>query len=65
MEEFEVAFDFSLHVNTPILKYFAIQIGEEYELSTPEEESKGVDGYIGSYSASVKSRTEFPKDWLK
>jgi hypothetical protein len=52
-------------VNTPILKYFAIQIGEEYELSTPEEESKGVDGYIGSYSASVKSRTEFPKDWLK
>jgi len=46
-----------LRVEEPILRYFAKLLGEEYRLSTAEEESKGIDGYIGKYSISIKPLT--------
>ena len=32
-------------------------MNETYRLATPEEESKGIDGYIGEYSISIKKLT--------
>jgi len=51
-----------LRVQEPILKHFANQIGEKYRLSNPEEESRGIDGYIGSYSVSIKPITYKEKE---
>jgi len=46
-----------LRVQEPILAYFSRKLGESYRLATPEEESKGIDGYIGGYSISIKKVT--------
>jgi len=46
-----------LRVQEPILSYFSRKLGETYRLATPEEESKGIDGYIGEYSISIKKMT--------
>ncbi|MGQ9781820.1 MAG: MjaI family restriction endonuclease [Nitrososphaeria archaeon] len=35
---------------------------QEYKLSTSEEESGGIDGYIGSYSVSIKPITYKEKE---
>ena len=46
-----------LRVQEPILSYFSRKLGETYRLAIPEEESKGIDGYIGEYSVSIKKMT--------
>ncbi len=46
-----------LRVQEPILKFISSNLGMTYRLSTPEEESKGVDGFVGDYSISVKPLT--------
>lgn len=40
-----------------ILKKVAAEKGEDYRISTPEEEAKGVDGFIGEEAVSVKPST--------
>jgi len=54
-----------LSAEEPILKYFAKLLGEEYKLSTAEEESKGIDGYVGKYSVSIKPLTYKTKKALR
>ena len=46
-----------LRVQEPILKKIASIVGKEYRLSTPEEESRGIDGYVGETSISIKPVT--------
>ena len=40
-----------------ILKYFSTRRNQEYRFSTPEEESKGIDGYVGELALSIKPIT--------
>ena len=40
-----------------ILKEIAKQVDKEYRLSTPDEESRGIDGYIGDKAVSIKPLT--------
>lgn len=51
-----------LIVQEPILKYFSCLLKKEYRLSTPEEESKGIDGYIGDFRISIKPLTYKEKE---
>jgi len=46
-----------LMVQEPILKYFAQLLNQECRISNPEEESKGIDGFIGNYKISIKPIT--------
>ena len=46
-----------LRFQEPILKKIASILGKEYRLSTPEEESKGIDGFVGEISISIKPDT--------
>lgn len=46
-----------LRVQEPILKYFANALNQNYRLATPEEESKGIDGYLDDYKISIKPTT--------
>ncbi|RLI43094.1 restriction endonuclease [Candidatus Bathyarchaeota archaeon] len=46
-----------LRFQEPILKKIASILGKEYRLSTPEEESKGIDGFVGEISISIKPYT--------
>ncbi len=45
-----------------ILKKIAEKKGKKYRLANPEEESKGIDGYIGNQPVSVKPITYKTKD---
>jgi hypothetical protein len=47
-----------------IIKKLADDHGKEYRLSTPEEESKGIDGVIGDKSVSIKPSTYKTKSHL-
>jgi hypothetical protein len=44
-----------LYVQKAILAFIAENNNTTYRLATPEEESKGIDGYVGSVPYSVKS----------
>lgn len=46
-----------LYVQKAILAFLAEQKGTTYRLATPEEESVGVDGYVGSVPYSIKPDT--------
>ncbi len=46
-----------LRLQEPILKMLASKRGEKYRLSSPEEESRGIDGYVGDKSISIKPTT--------
>ena len=46
-----------LRVQEPILKYLSNKLGMDYRLSTPEEESIGIDGFIGDFRISIKPMT--------
>lgn len=46
-----------LRFQEAILKKGAEIIGTNYRLSEPDEESKGIDGYIGEIPVSIKPRT--------
>ena len=43
-----------LLIQDAIFEYLSGKLGQPYKPSTPEEESKGVDGHIGETSVSVK-----------
>ena len=43
-----------LYAQKAILASLAERTGETYRMATPEEESKGVDGYVGDTAYSVK-----------
>ena len=40
-----------------ILKYLSTRRNQDYRFSTPEEESKGIDGYVGELAISIKPIT--------
>lgn len=46
-----------LNLQKAILASLAGRLGCEYRLATPEEESKGIDGYVGDTAYSVKPDT--------
>lgn len=46
-----------LRFQEAVLKKIAEKFGTKYRLSTPEEESKGIDGYIGNVPVSLKPIT--------
>ena len=47
-----------------ILKYIAARKNQKYRLSTAEEESKGIDGYLGEMAISIKPITYKSKSAL-
>lgn len=46
-----------LRFQEAILRKIADKKSEKYRLATPEEESKGIDGFIGKTSVSIKPAT--------
>lgn len=46
-----------LYVQEAILSKLAEKRGEDYRLATPEEESQGIDGYVGNIPYSIKPDT--------
>lgn len=46
-----------LYVQKAILAFLAEQEGTTYRLATPEEESVGIDGYVGNVPYSIKPDT--------
>ena len=46
-----------LYVQKAIPAFLAKKQGKSYRLATPDEESKGIDGYVGNTPYSVKSTT--------
>ncbi len=53
-----------LRFQEAVLKKIAGKFGTVYRLSTPEEESKGIDGYIGNIPVSLKPITYESKKML-
>lgn len=53
-----------LRFQEAVLKKIAEKFDTEYQLSTPEEESKGVDGYVGDIPISLKPITYHSKRML-
>ena len=47
-----------------VLKKIAEKFGSGYRLSTPEDESEGIDGYIGDIPISLKPKTYQSKKML-
>ncbi len=47
-----------------ILKRVAAHTGKSYRVSVPEEEAKGIDGYIGNNPVSIKPQTYESKQML-
>lgn len=48
-----------------ILKTIASQMGVDWRLATPEEESKNIDGFIGTKPVSVKPETYLSKSSVR
>ncbi len=46
-----------LYVQEAILSKIAERLGKKYRLASPEEESQGIDGYVGNTPYSVKPDT--------
>lgn len=53
-----------LKVQQAILSYVAGLYGKEWRLSSKEEESKGIDGYIGNVAVQIKADTYKQKGQL-
>ncbi|WP_457641123.1 MjaI family restriction endonuclease [Persephonella sp.] len=53
-----------LRFQEAILRKIADKFGTNYRFATPEEESKGVDGYIGNIPVSLKPITYKQKEML-
>ncbi len=53
-----------LRFQEAILKRIAEEFHMDYRLATPEEESRGIDGYIGNVPVSLKPRTYESKKML-
>lgn len=46
-----------LKVQQAIISHIAHQLGKEWRLANPEEEAKGIDGYIGTVAVQIKADT--------
>lgn len=46
-----------LYVQRAILAFLAQKTGTSYRLATPQEESRGIDGYVGDIAYSIKPDT--------
>ncbi len=46
-----------LRFQEAMLKRIALTLGKNYRLATPEEEAKGIDGFIGDTPVSIKPET--------
>ncbi len=53
-----------LRFQEAVLKKIAGRFDTDYKLSTPEEESKGIDGYVGNIPISLKPNTYQYKNML-
>ena len=53
-----------LRFQESILKNVASLKNQSYRLATPEEESRGIDGYIGTKAVSIKPITYQTKNML-
>lgn len=53
-----------LYVQKAILASLAERTGDTYRLATPEEESKGIDGFVGNIPYSIKPDTYKAMDRL-
>jgi hypothetical protein len=53
-----------LRFQDAILRHLASLRGEPYRLATPEEEAKGIDGYLGKKPVSIKPTTYESKQML-
>ena len=53
-----------LYVQQVILASLAAKLGEPWRLSSPEEESKGIDGFVGTTPYSIKPTTYKTMDRL-
>lgn len=53
-----------LKVQQAILAYIANALHKEWRLANPEEESQGIDGYIGDKPVQIKSTTYKTEDHL-
>ncbi len=51
-----------LRVQEPILSFFARRLNMKYRLAEPEEESRGIDGFIDEYAISIKPKTYEEKE---
>lgn len=54
-----------LRFQESILKKVAATKKQSYRLATPQEESSGIDGYIGTRGVSIKPITYMAKNMLK
>ena len=46
-----------LIIQEKVLKYIAENLGVEYRLATPEEESRNIDGFVGETPVQIKPDT--------
>ena len=46
-----------MYVQKAILAFLAEQTDQSYRLATPDEEAKGIDGYVGGTAYSIKPDT--------
>ena len=53
-----------LYVQKVILSFLSEKRGEPYRLSSPEEEARGIDGYVGDTAYSIKPSTYQAMDRL-
>lgn len=53
-----------LFIQEAILKHISESENKSYRLATPEEESKGIDGYIGNTPVQIKNKTYTSKQML-
>ena len=47
-----------------ILKHVASYMKKEYRLAEPDEEAKGIDGYVGDIPVSIKPQSYVSKQML-
>lgn len=54
-----------LRVQEAVLNEISSIINQDYRLAEPDEESKGIDGYIGDTPVSIKPKSDIPTDRLQ
>ncbi len=54
-----------LRFQEAIIKVVADKLNKDHKLSTPEEESKGIDGYVGDEAVSIKPMSYKSKQSLQ
>ena len=54
-----------LRVQEAILKEIASKTNKSYRLANPDEESKGIDGFIGDTPVTIKPLSDIPTDRIR